>query len=418
MDLNLFKDLKGYNRKKLSSDLIAGITVAIILVPQAMAYAMLAGLPAVYGLYTALIPLFIYPIFASCSSLSVGPVALISIILLSMLSGIEDSGSQKYIDLVLLTGLIAGILQVLYVVFRVSNLTRFLHQALMKGFISAAGVIIIVSQLKNLMGIDMSNRRNVVNMFTDLIENLPSYNTLALGLGLLCLCLLTVFTRISKSIPKYLMVVLVGILIVYLRDLQPTDLTLVGSLPKGLPVFYSGFINLDTILSVLPAAFVISIVCFVGSYSLANALCDNKKRAIDPNQELIGLGLAKIISSFFGSMPSTSSFSRSAINTKAGAETNLSSWFAAAIVGIALLFLSRVFYFLPESILAAIVIYSVIGLVDWKKAIFYWKKDKIGFTIFIFTFIMTCSVGIGAGIFFGIGFSLLLSFVLNVFKTG
>ena len=401
-------DARDYNPKKLLSDLIAGLTVAIILIPQGMAYALLAGMPPVYGLYAALTPLLIYPIFATSRQLSVGPVALMSIIILSGVSIFEEPGTPRYIDMVLMTALLSGILQLVYSVLKLGVLSNFLSKPVMSGFISAAGVIIAISQIKYFLTLEVPRSSSVVQMLIDDFNKLDTSNWYSLILGGAGIAVILILKRIHKLIPSYLIAVVIGIVVLLIFDLQFKGVPIVGDIPQGLPGFYAGFLNFDYVVSLFPASLVISIICFIGSFSIAKTLAPKEQSLdISADKELVGLGMSKLISSFFMAMPSTGSFTRSAINKEAGAVSGFASIFAGVFIALTLAFFSSYFYYLPEPILAAIVITSVFSLIDYKEAMRLFASDKMDFWVLITTFTLTIVLGIVNGIMAGVVLSLM-----------
>ncbi len=410
MKNKILASLRSYDQQRLKCDLLAGLTVAIIVIPQGMAYSLLAGLNPIYGLYTALISMTIYPMFASSREMSVGPVALMSIVVLSSISAFAEPGSTEYLNLVLLVTLISGLLQVIYSVLNAGMLTKFLSFPVMSGFISAAGVIIAISQIKYLLSLDIPRCSTVPEMIVTVFSNLSATNFYSLIIGLSGLLIIMGLKKISNKIPNAIIAVILGSLVLYLFNLQKYGVPIVGELPQGLPTLYFEFINLEHFFELIPAAFVISIICFIGSFSIAKSIAEEKSYNILPNKELLGLGMAKIVGSFFLSFPSTGSFTRSAINEQAGAKTKMSSLFGAIFLGLTLLFLSSWFYYLPEPILAAIVISSVFSLINYTHALKLMRTDRKDFVVLVSTFFLTLILGIQNGVIAGI----IISFVMLI----
>lgn len=406
----LLNDIRSYNFATFRSDFLAGLTVAIILIPQGMAYSLLAGLHPVYGLYTAIIPMLIYPIFSTSPKLSVGPVALMSIIVLSGVSLFAEPGTQEYLDMVLMVSFMSGVIQLLFAFFRLGSLSSFLSKPVMKGFISAAGVIIALSQIKYLMSLDYERVKSIPQMIIRIVQNLGTTNFYSMMIGLGGLFLIILLKKIHKAIPASIIAVILGSLILYFFNLTDYKVPIVGELPAGLPSISVSYFHWDYLVTLFPTAFVISIICFIGSFSLAStfAMKDPQSKKVSPNRELLSLGFAKVVSSFFNGFPSTGSFSRTAINVQSGAKTGLSSIFAAIFIGLTLIFFSHWFYYLPEPILAAIVIASVFSLIDYKEAKSLFKLDRKDFWVLFTTFLFTLILGIQNGVFAGIILSLLL----------
>ena len=401
---------RNLNLKSVFTDLIAGLTVAVILIPQAMAYAVLAGMPAVYGLYASLIPLIVYPIFASSVSLSIGPVALISIILLAGISVYAIPFSPEYINLVLLTGLFAGLFQMLYAILRLGKLSHFLSKPVLSGFISAAGVIIAISQLKHLLGIQLERRDNLFLTLVDLFQKIPEVNLYSLGIGTAAIGMIYFLKFLHKAIPAHLIVTILAILAFYFLGLEKYSVATIGEIQAGLSAFDISFLqdlSFSKIRAVIPTAFIVSIICFISSYAIASSFQYSQQNKVLANKELLSLGLAKIVGSFFLAYPSSGSFSRSAVNNQSGAKTGLSSVFTAIVVGICLLFFTGLFSQLAMAVLSAIILSSVLGFVDLKEMKRLWKINRRDFWTLIVTFFLTLILGIVPGIMGGIILSLL-----------
>jgi len=405
----LFKDMKEYSVGKFRADLIAGLTVAVVLIPQGMAYSLLAGLHPVYGLYTALVPMIIYPIFASSRHLSVGPVALMSIIVLSGVSLFAEPGTQEYLDMVLMVTFMSGVIQLFFSLFKLGILSNFLSQPVMKGFISAAGVIIVLSQVKYFLSLDFERAKSIPKLILKISANISTGNWYSLALGAAALLIIIGLKKLHKAIPAAIIVVILGSVAIYHFQLNEQGVPIVGDLPKGLPALSIRFFHWDYLVTLFPTSFVISVICFIGSFSMSKTIAMNEDEPpVSANRELLGLGAAKVISSFFNAFPSTGSFSRSAINQQAGGKTGLASIFGAVFIALTLLFVGHWFYYLPEPILAAIVIASVTSLIHIETGVSLYKMDRRDFWIFISTFLFTLFLGIQNGVFAGIILSLLM----------
>lgn len=409
MGLLSIEHLKSLTRKELSSDLIAGLTVAVMLIPQGMAYALLSGLPPIYGLYAALVPLLIYPFFGSSPYLSVGPVALVSILVFSGLSAFAEPMSQEFIELAILTALLAGTIQVLLAIFRMGFLVNFLSNPVIAGFTAASALIIAVSQMKYVLGITIPAGKGLIGTVKDLILNSPDANLYAVIIGLGGIAFIFILKRIKRSFPAALIAVVIGILITIASGWHENGLQIVGEVPAGLPAFSMPDITLENIQKVLPLSLIICLISFIESLAIAKTLgAKNDEFNISANKELLGLGLAKIAGSFFQAFPNTGSFTRSAINEQAGAKSGLSSITASIFIALTLLFFTTYFFYLPKAILAAIVIAAVFGLIDIKNAKHLFNKDRNDFYVLITTFVLTLLLGIQQGVFVGIILSVLI----------
>ncbi len=408
----VFSEPQKYLRESLSKDLLAGLTVAIMLIPQGMAYALLAGLPPIYGLYAAIVPLIIYPFFGSSNFLSVGPVALVSIIVLTGLSTIAEPMSAEFIQLAILTSMVAGMIQVLLSVLRMGFLVNFLSYPVISGFTSAAAFIIAISQLKHLLGLNMISASGFVDTLSAIMNNIGSTDMRALAIGAGGLFLILFLKKVKRSLPGALIAVIISILIVKFADFGEGTLSTVGEIPAGLPTLSLPMFSVSAVMQVLPLALVICLISFIESLAIAKTLAAKHEQfGIDANKELLGLGLAKVVGSFFQGFPNTGSFTRSAVNEQSGAKTGVSSIIAALVIGLTLMFFTGAFYHLPKSILAAIVISAVFGLIDYKEAVHLFKTHKKDFIVLILTFVLTLFLGIQKGVMVGVIISLL--FILH-----
>ncbi len=401
------KWIRQYDRSDLGSDFTAGLIVAIMLIPQGMAYAMLAGLPPVIGLYASTIPIIIYALFGSSRQLAVGPVAMVSLLVLTGVSALAEPGSDQYISLVFLLALMVGVIQLLMGVLRLGFVVNFLSHAVISGFTSAAAIIIGLSQLKHLLGVKLESGKEIVNLIIEVIQKITLINpaTFAIGMGSI-LVLIAIKKRIPK-VPGPLVVVVISTLIVFGLNLNETaGVSIVGTVPGGLPALSLPVFSLDAIIALLPIALTISFVGFMESIAMAKAIATKEKYKISSNQELTGLGLANIGASIFSGYPVTGGFSRSAVNYQAGAKTPLASVITAVLIMLTLLFFTSLFYFLPKAVLAAIIMVAVYGLIDFKEARTLYKIRKIDGLTWVITFLGTLLLGIEQGILIGAGFSL------------
>ncbi len=398
--------LANYKKSYFKKDFLAGLIVAIMLIPQGMAYAMLAGLPPVIGLYAATIPAIIYALFGTSRQLSVGPVALVSIIVFSGVSTLADPGTEEYISLVLLLMLLIGLIQFLLGFLRLGFIVNFISHAVMSGFISAAAVIISFSQLEHLLGINIESD-NIFLIFIEALSRLNEINIVVFILGIISTLILILFKKYLPNVPGPLVVVILSMLVVYLGQLQTYGVTIVGNVPQGLPGFSTPNINFDSVIKLLPIALTISFIGFMESISMGKVIASKQNYNINPSKELVGLGLANAIGSFFSAYPVTGSFSRSAVNYESGARTQLSSIMTALFIILTLLFFTNFFYYLPQTVLGAIIIVAVYGLIDIKEVKYLLTVKKLDGWTWIVTFIATLTIGVEFGILTGLAFSLI-----------
>ena len=412
--ITLFDQLKAASAKSVRGDLLAGLTVAIMVIPQGMAYAMLAGLPPVYGLYAALVPVMVYPFFGTSRQLSVGPVALVSIIVLEGLSKMATPGSAEFVQLALLTSLIAGVIQIVLSALRMGFLVNFLSEPVIKGFTAAAALIIAVSQVPQLLGISVERTSTLIGALGEIFSNIQDSNLPTLILGLVGIAIIVGLRKIRKSLPGGLVAVVVTIVLVMALNLESNGVQVVGEVRKGVPPFTWIDLDLPTIMSLLPLALIICIISFIESLAIAKTIsARHHNYPIDANKELLGLGMAKVAGAFFGAYPNTGSFTRSAVNDEAGASSGLASIFTGLIILLTLLFFTPLFYLLPKAVLASIVMVAVVGLIDFADAKHVFRVDRKDFYVLAATFLLTLVLGVQVGVFAGV----ILSVLIILFKT-
>lgn len=406
--------LPKYQKAYLSGDFNAGLTVAVMLVPQGMAYGLLAGLPPIYGLYAGILPLLLYSFFGTSRQLSVGPVALVSLLILTGVGRFAEPGSAQFISYAITTALIAGIIQVLLGIFRLGFLVNFLSHPVISGFTSAAAIIIGISQLQNLMGISIPRSNRIHIIVGSIIEKFGDIHYTTLLLGVMGITLIFWLKKVNKKIPGALMAVILGIVGVYFLKLNEQGVAVVGDVPKGLPQMVLPVFNVEIIRQLLPLSLTICLISFIESLAIAKTIeGKHKDYKVIPNQELLALGITKIGGAFFQSYPTTGSFTRSAINDEAGAKTGVSSIISAAVIAVILLFLTPAFYYLPKAILASVIVVAVVGLINYKEAVYLWKNDRRDFLSLIVTFLATLTLGIQDGVMIGVILSLAIIIYRN-----
>lgn len=401
--------LPNYKSSLFKGDLIAGITVGIVLIPQGIAYALIAGLPPIYGLYCALVPQILYAIFGSSRQVAIGPVAMDSLIVATGVSTLALAGSESYISIAILLALLVGVIQFLLGIFSLGFIVNFLSKPVITGFTSAVALIIGLNQFRNLFGVDFFQSDQLQYIVVDIWKQFSTFNTHTTVIGLASVVLIIILRMIHKKIPSALLVVILGILIMRFFGTSFNDVAIVKEIPSGLPFFGVPEFELDQIKELLPIALTLVMVGFLETISIGKSLeAKQDEYRIRPNQELIALGLSNIFGSFFKAYPSTSSFSRSAINAESGAKTGMASLISVLMVVITLLFLTPLFYYLPKTVLAAIIIVAVFNLINVKEASYLWRVNKLDFWLMISTFIATLCLGIEYGIIVGVGLSLIV----------
>ncbi|OVA03550.1 STAS domain [Macleaya cordata] len=409
--------IRTYNISEyLQVDLMAGITVGIMLVPQAMSYAKLAGLHPIYGLYSGFVPIFVYTIFGSSRQLAIGPVALVSLLVSNVLGGITDSKDALYTELAILLALMVGILECVMGLLRLGWLIRFISHSVISGFTTSSAIIIALSQAKYFLGYDIVRSSEIIPLIKSVIAGAHKFSWPPFVMGSIILMILLVMKHLGKS-KKYLRFLraagpLTAVVLgtTFVKIFHPPSISLVGDIPQGLPTF-SIPKNFDHVKSLIPTAVLITGVAILESVGIAKALAAKNGYELDSNQELFGLGVANICGSFFSAYPTTGSFSRSAVNHESGAKTGLAGLTMGIIMGCALLFMTPLFREIPQCALAAIVISAVMGLVDYDEAIFLWRVDKKDFLLWTITSVTTLFLGIEIGVLIGVGFS--LAFVIH-----
>ena len=400
--------LPNYQKAWLSGDLSAGLTVGVMLIPQGMAYAMIAGLPPVYGLYAATVPLLIYGMLGTSRQLAVGPVAMASLLTAAGISTIAESGTDTYLVLAFTLAFMVGVIRFLLGVLKLGFLVNFLSRPVISGFTSAAALIIGLSQLKHLLGVNLSRSLYIHEILLDAFRQFDAINWVTVAIGISGIVLMKIVKKLSKVIPSQLVAVVLSILAVWSLGLSDYGVGIVGQVPEGLPSFSMPSFDWAQWQSLLPIALTISLIGFMESIAVAKAVqAKHKDYKVSPNQELIALGAANIGGAFFQAFPVNGGFSRTAVNDQAGAKTPLSSIISAALIILTLLFLTPLFYYLPQAILASVIMVAVFGLIDFREPIHLWKSNKSDFLMLIITFLATLAYGIGQGIAVGVGLSLL-----------
>lgn len=405
--------LPNYQKKFLAGDITAGLTVGIMLIPQSMAYAMIAGLPPVYGLYAALMPQLVYALMGTSPQLNVGPVAMDSLLVAAGLGALSLSGVDEYIAMALALALFVGVIQLLLGVLKMGFLVHFLSKPVISGFTSAAALIIGSSQLSPFIGVDVERSSTLHIILSRIISKIDQTNLSALVVGAIAILIMIILRRINKRIPAALVVVVLSTLAVFFFKLHTKGVAIVAEIPTGLPSFEVPAISFLTLKELFPIALTLALIAFMEAMSVAKAMETKHGHEVKANQELLALGAANVIGAFFKSYPSTGSFTRTAINDLSGAKTGLANLVSAGLVGGTLLFLTPFFYYLPNTVLAAIILVAVFGLIDVKypKQLFKTRKDE--FVLLIISFLLTLFVGITEGILYGT----LIALLLMVYRT-
>ena len=401
--------ISSYKKSYLKGDLSAGITVGVMLIPQGMAYALIAGLPPVYGLYASIVPPIIYALFGTSRQLSVAPVAMDSLLVAAGVTLLATEGTDAYIGFAILLAFFVGSFQLALGFLKMGFITNLLSKPVISGFTSAVAVLIGLNQIKYLLGIPLEKSSNAFLIFWNAVQQLEHTHLLTLLIGVSGILIIKGTKHLQRNFPGALLAVALGILAVYFFPLEEHGVSILNTIPKGLPSFQLPNFDLGQWSELVPLALTLSVIGYVEAFSIGKAIGNKRKdHEVSPNQELIGIGAANLLGSLFQSFPVSGGFSRSAVNDQSGASTQLSSIVSAVIIGLTLLFLTPVFKYLPEAILASVIMVAVSGLINLGFARKLWKENKIEFGLLIVTFLVTLIFSMVPGIITGVVLSILL----------
>jgi len=414
--------LRSYQPAWLAGDLTAGLIVTVMLIPQSLAYAMLAGLPPEVGLYASILPIVAYALLGSSMTMAVGPVAVVSLMTASALQPLAAAGSAEYVALAVQLSLISGAMLLVFGALRLGFLAHFLSHPVISGFITGSAVLIAVGQLKYILGVKVAGS-DVLETLVGLLEALPQTQpaTMAIGVGGLLFLLLArrylapVLTRLgmpakiaelmSKLAP--MVAVIVSTAVVALFKLNETaGVSVVGNIPQGLPQLSLSLPGMSTLGQLWLPALLITLLGFVESVSVAQSLALKRQQRIQPNRELFGLGAANVASALSGGYPVTGGFSRSIVNFAAGANTPLAGVISAALMALVIAALTGLFYYLPHAVLAATIIVAVTSLIDVQTLKQAWHYDRADALSLLATAMGVVALGVEAGILTGVVLSL------------
>jgi SulP family sulfate permease len=368
--------LKGYQTATLRNDALAGITVAVVLIPQSMAYAMLAGMPPVYGLCAAAVTPLIGALWGSLRQLATGPIAIMSLLVLTTLTPLAEPGSKQFIELSFLLAFMVGILYLLIGLFRFGLVMFFISHSAVKGFTAAAALIIIATQLPHFLGLSVSRHEYIFPRLVEIVKGLPDLHIPTSIIGILALGFIFGVQKFRKNLPAGLIALVAVTIPIVVFELHFKGIAIVGKIPKGLPHPIIPPFDFKTVTSLIGPAVVIALVSFAETYSVGKAISSQTKQKVHVDQEFIGQGLANVIGSFFQSYPVSGSFSRTALNYATGAKTGIASVISSLSVVLALLFLTPLFTYIPKAALAALVISAVLLLFHPKKVFELWKMNR------------------------------------------
>lgn len=392
----------------LTADVIAGLTTAVMIIPQSMAYAEIAGLPPIAGLYASTVPLVLYALLGTSRQLSVGPVAMASLVVAGGLATMVPEGSEPsaYLAAAATITLLAGVVQILLAVLRLGGLVNLLSTPVVTGFTAAAALVIATTQIPGFLGIAKPGG-SFVAKWVAMLPNLGTANLVTIGVGLLTIAVIVGVKKFNKKLPAAMIAVVIGIALAFFVGLEAKGVKLVGKIPAGLPSFSLPPLGFDLIKAALPTAIVAALISYMESISAAKIYARQNKYEISPAQELIAQGVGQIGTSMFGGYVIGGALSRTAVNASAGAKTPLSNLITAATVAVALMFLTPIFYYLPIAVLAGIILVAVTNLIKVSEFIHLWKVKRDDLVLLAITFFATLFISVELGILIGVVASLL-----------
>tara|TARA_R100000687_G_scaffold56223_2_gene45021 strand:+ start:9833 stop:11548 length:1716 start_codon:yes stop_codon:yes gene_type:complete len=422
--VTLLKQMQGSGAAHLSDDVLAGVITAILLVPQGMAYAMLAGLPPEMGLYASILPPIVYALIGSSRTLAVGPVAVAALMVANALSThFGNESSEAALAGAMILAAETGALLLLMGIFRVGTLVSFISHPVLSGFTSGAALLIVSSQLKHLSGIQLE-RGDLFATVVPFFQRIGDVHVPTLLFGLISILLLLLARKpmarflVARGIPHStaaiigrmapLVIVIGSTVVAGVSQAEGYGLSVVGAIPGGLPVPDLDFLSAEGWVALLPSAVLIALVGYVESVSVAKVLAARRRQKIDANRELTALGMSNIAAAVGGAMPVAGGFSRSVVNFDAGARTQFAAIVTATLVAVVAAFFTDWFYYLPNAVLAAIIVVAVVQLVDISGAVAIWRYDRADGIALLATGLAVPFLGIESGLLIGIGLSLVL----------
>ncbi len=414
--------MRHYQKSWLSGDVVAGVIVTVMLIPQSLAYALLAGLPPEVGLYASILPIIAYAFLGSSMTLAVGPVAVASLMTASALQPLAATGSADYVAMAMLLSLLSGAMLLVFGALRLGFLAHFLSHPVISGFISGSAILIAVGQLKHLLGVQAGGA-SVFNTLIQLVQGIPHTNGVTLGLGAGSVLFLVMARRylapllvragvstqladIASKLAPMLAVIVSTALVALWRWDETAGVSIVGVVPQGLPTLGLPHLSASAIGQLWLPALLISLVGFVESVSVAQSLALKRQQRINPNRELLGLGAANVASALSGGFPVTGGFARSVVNFAAGANTPLAGVISAVLMGAVIAAMTGLFHYLPHAVLAATIVVAVVSLIDVQTLREAWRYDKADAMSLLATAVGVIVFGVEVGILTGVALSL------------
>lgn len=396
------------NRRSLRQDLFAGLTGAVIVLPQGVAFALLAGLPPEYGLYTAIVPVIVAALFGASHHLMSGPTTPISLVVFTTVSALAVPETPAYIALVLTLTFLVGLFQLIMGLARMGMLVNFISHSVIIGFTAGAALLIITSQMNNALSLDLPHDLSFWNTWYHLLEHLPQTNLYALAVTTATLLLALLIRRLRPGWPSLFLAMIGGALVAQLLGGTDKGIQLVGSLPDHAPPFSLPDLDLDTISKLASGALAIALLGLMEAVSIARSIAVQSHQPHDANREFIGQGLSNLVGSFFSSYASSGSFTRSGVNFRAGAQTPLAAIFSALAVLLVILFAAPLAAYLPIPAMAAVLLLVAVRLIDWAHIKVIFKANPVDAAVLITTFAATLFVELTFAIYVGVMLSLVL----------
>jgi len=402
--------LKDYHQSTFRSDLLSGLVIAFMLIPQGMGYALVAGLPPEYGLYACIFPPIVYALLGTSNKISMGPVALDSILIITGLSVLAEPGSERYLELAVLLTLMVAVLQLGLGLAKFGFIANFLSYPVIVGYTSAAALIIMGSQFETMLGVDVAGG-NIFVLLYQLFLQVPNWSWITLSIGILGMLIMTVPKKRFPVMPFPLFLLVFGMLASGIWELQAMGVDVVSSIPQGLPSFNLPNVSLSDLEALVPVAITVALMGYVGTMSICKSLENpTDKITTQPNLELIAVGAANLVGSLCRAFPVSASFSRSAAFREAGAKTQVSALFSSLFIGAAMLVVAPLFvsYPLPKVLLSAIIIVSVSGLFKYAEMKVLYAHNRREFYILLTTFLATLILGVQEGLLLGVSLSIMM----------
>ncbi len=394
--------------KSVGSDLLAGLTGSIIVLPQGVAFAIIAGLPPIHGLYAAMIVPIVAAFFGSSRHLISGPTVAISLIVFSTVSHYAEPSTPEFVSLAIIVTLVAGLIQLLLGLAKMGAIVNFVSRSVIIGFTAGAAILIASSQLNYILGIDIPRGVPFIDILITLFQRIDEIILIVLGIGLCALITAILFKLIHPMVPNLLLAMLFSSFVAYYFFNGESSVVLVGELPQGLPQFKFPKLNIEQFKTITPNAFAIALLGLIQSVAIGRSIAANTEQRINANQEFIGQGLSNIFSSFFSGYAGSGSFTRSAINKSAGAVTPMASMFSALFLLLAISYIGPLAAYLPISVMAGLIILVAYGLIDFqyiRKLLLTSKRES---SVMIITFLSVLFLEVDYAIYFGVFFSLVL----------